>query len=161
MTSGITHIKRLVDDPTAELGEIVEKARTVFSVDADTRLDFSHVSTVVPSVMNELEMRWAMGHYGSLTGLRDVDKAIGSLKSGRLYVIAGRPSMGKSAFAFTICLNVASEVPVAFVSLEMPEHDLIMRALSGEAMVPYSHIETNTMTPYERAKVDAAINLPG
>jgi len=157
ITTGMGHIKQLLEDPSAELGEVVEKARSVFNVEADTRRDFGHVKTIMPSVLNELEMRWAMGHYGSLTGLRDVDRAIGGYEAGHLYVIAGRPSMGKTAFAFTMCLNIASESPVAFISLEMPEHDIILRALSSESMVPYSNIKHNTMSEYQTKKMSEAV----
>lgn len=155
--TGITVIREAIENPGADLADVVEEARKVFTVEADTRRDFAHIGSIMPSMLNELEMRWAMGHYGSSTGLRDVDKAIGGFEAGHLYVIAGRPSMGKTAFAFTICLHMAAESPVAFVSLEMPEHDILMRAIASEAVVPYSNIKHNTMSEYQRNKMAEAV----
>lgn len=66
------------------------------------------------------------------TGLTDLDKALhGGLLPGRLYVLGGRPAMGKSALAGTVGSHLAAEqVPTAYLSQEMPEEELTGRTLA-------------------------------
>ena len=64
---------------------------------------------------------------GHETGLIDLDKKLGRLRPQSLYVIAGRPSMGKSALALNIAEHIADEVPVLFFSLEMSGEDNQLR----------------------------------
>jgi replicative DNA helicase len=74
---------------------------------------------------------------GLPTGFVDLDEKTSGLQSGDLIVVAGRPSMGKTAF----CLNVAQYVgiekgePVAIFSLEMSKEQLVLRMLCSEAEV--------------------------
>jgi len=68
---------------------------------------------------------------GVSTGFIDIDRFTGGLRPGELTVIAGRPAMGKSAFAGNVAQQVAATRPVLFVSLEMSEDDVIDRVLSS------------------------------
>ena len=71
-----------------------------------------------------------------LTGLVDVDKQLGGLAPGSVIVVAGRPSMGKSAFVQTIACNVAEEGKVvAFFSLEMSAREVAIRFLSMRGQI--------------------------
>ena len=66
------------------------------------------------------------------TGLIDVDRIISGMGAGDLVVLAGRPSMGKSAAASTIAANVAKKgKKVAIFSLEMSREELAQRWLAG------------------------------
>ena len=74
---------------------------------------------------------------GIPTGFRDLDERTSGFQPGDLIVVAGRPSMGKTAF----CLNIAQHVgierkqPVAIFSLEMTKEQLVTRMLCSEARV--------------------------
>jgi replicative DNA helicase len=74
---------------------------------------------------------------GVPTGFDDVDKLTSGLQKSELIIVAGRPSMGKTAFAINIAQNAAIEigVPVAIFSLEMSKEQLAIRMLSSEARV--------------------------
>lgn len=79
---------------------------------------------------------------GCTTGLRDVDKWLGGLHPSDLLIIAGRPSMGKTALATCIAFNAAianlernEGGQVAFFSLEMSAEQLAMRLLAQEAAI--------------------------
>jgi replicative DNA helicase len=74
---------------------------------------------------------------GVPTGYDDVDKLTSGLQNSELIIVAGRPSMGKTAFAINIAQNAAIEmgVPVAIFSLEMSKEQLAVRMLSSEARV--------------------------
>lgn len=77
-------------------------------------------------------------------GYSEVDKITGGIKSGELIVIAGRPSMGKTAFAINVGINIAEkayndklnnktsdQTHVSIFSLEMPRKQLLQRIISN------------------------------
>ncbi len=74
---------------------------------------------------------------GVPTGFEKVDDITSGLQKSDLIIIAGRPSMGKTAFALNIAQHVAIETntPVALFSLEMAKEQLALRMLSSEAKV--------------------------
>jgi replicative DNA helicase len=74
------------------------------------------------------------GHLaGHSTGLNDLDNKLGGLQKSNLIILAGRPSMGKTALATNIAWNVArSGTPVLFFSLEMSKSELAMRLMAAE-----------------------------
>lgn len=69
---------------------------------------------------------------GVSTGLSDVDEFIGGLRKGELMVVAGRPSMGKTAFALRIAREVARHSPVLLVSLETSRRTVADRLICLE-----------------------------
>lgn len=78
---------------------------------------------------------------GISTGLIDMDRALGGLHPSDLLILAGRPSMGKTALATNIAFNAAKGgVPVAFFSLEMSSTQLAMRLLGQETGVSSDRI---------------------
>ena len=74
---------------------------------------------------------------GVASGFEKLDELTAGLQKSDLIVIAGRPSMGKTAFALNIAQHAAIQegVPVAIFSLEMAKEQLAMRLLSSEARV--------------------------
>lgn len=70
---------------------------------------------------------------GVSTGFTDLDKLTSGLQAGDLVVVAGRPSMGKTAFSVNIAEHVAihNQLPVAIFSMEMGGAQLVMRMLSS------------------------------
>jgi replicative DNA helicase len=102
-----------------------------------------------------LEARMKGQRRGLPTGLRNLDRFLtgGGLHPGQVFVLAGRPSTGKSALAFTVALNVAKAgTPVGFVSLEMSGQELAERALDGLSRVPLESISPEAM-PVGRDRV--------
>lgn len=74
---------------------------------------------------------------GVATGYNDLDKLTSGLQNSDLIIVAGRPSMGKTAFALNMAQNAAigTDIPVAIFSLEMSKEQLSMRMLASEAKV--------------------------
>jgi replicative DNA helicase len=85
------------------------------------------------------------GIVGNRTGLTQLDAKLGGLQPGKVYVIAGRPGMGKSAFAMNIAEHVAiiEQQHVAVFNFEMDPADLTARMVSSIAKVN-GHRLTNT-----------------
>jgi len=74
---------------------------------------------------------------GVPTGFTDLDRLTSGLQNSDLIIIAGRPSMGKTAFSMNIAQNVATmkdnPVPVGIFSMEMSKEQLVTRLLSSES----------------------------
>ena len=82
------------------------------------------------------------GIVGVPTGLTDIDDRLGGLHKSDLIIIAGRPSMGKTALATNIAFNAASKLQesgkkstVAFFSLEMSSEQLSTRILAEQSRI--------------------------
>ena len=77
---------------------------------------------------------------GAATGLVDLDRLLGGLHASDLVILAGRPSMGKTALATNIAYNAAARADdgarVAFFSLEMSAEQLATRLLAEQTDIP-------------------------
>jgi replicative DNA helicase len=88
--------------------------------------------------------------YIAFTGLIDLDKHIGGFSAGDLVVVAGRPSMGKTAFALQLARNnLIKGVPVGFVSLETKSERIYLRHLSAESNINSLRIRSGEFTSRE------------
>ncbi|MDD5173865.1 MAG: replicative DNA helicase [Candidatus Omnitrophota bacterium] len=85
---------------------------------------------------------------GLATGFRDLDMKTAGLQPSDLIVIAGRPSMGKSALAACIVehAGVVDKKPVAFFSLEMSKEQLVQRMLCSHARVDAHKVRTGFLS---------------
>jgi len=80
---------------------------------------------------------------GVPTGYGDLDRLTAGLQAADLIVVAGRPSMGKTAFSLNIATNAAfTGTGVAVFSLEMAKEQLVLRMLCSEARVDNSKIRS-------------------
>jgi len=87
---------------------------------------------------------------GVSTGLPDLDQKTGPMEPGQLWVVAGRPAMGKSALALQIAVAVATAGwGVAIMSLEMSRVELAKRQLSANSGVFGDKIRDGRVTDYD------------
>ncbi len=136
-----------------EYSEILDQAETlVFSVaEEDTRIQHQYKQ------INEL-LTGALDHIGELssaknpitglpTGFIDLDKKTAGLQSSDLIIIAGRPSMGKTALAINIAehLCIHEQKSVAIFSLEMAAEQLAIRMLASLGNINQQHIRTGRL----------------
>ncbi|MFC6659331.1 replicative DNA helicase [Deinococcus multiflagellatus] len=101
-----------------------------------TRFDsgLERVGDTVRAVLEQAAQ--GTGPNGAPTGLKDLDELMGGLEPGRLYVLAARPAMGKTAAAFQMAVHVARvRGRVLGFSLEMPTEEITARLLCSEARV--------------------------
>jgi replicative DNA helicase len=120
------------------------------------------------------------GVTGIETGFRELDRMCAGFHPGDLYIVAGRPGMGKTSFVLNLAVNIASprnaaadgeerdfEAPaeqagygVLFCSLEMPREQLAARLLASEARVDVSGIRSGRLQREDWSKLtSAAANL--
>ena len=96
---------------------------------------------------------------GLKTGLNDFDKKIGGLHRSDLIIVAGRPSMGKTAFATNIASNICNnkkstkKTNVLFFSLEMSSEQLATRILSEISKISSEGIRTGNLSKNEFEKL--------
>ena len=103
--------------------------------------------------MATLAMKSDQGIVGVPTGLTDLDEKLGGLHKSDLVIIAGRPSMGKTALATNIAYYAAKKIhdnnektSVAFFSLEMSSEQLSTRILSEQARIQSNDIRRGKAT---------------
>ena len=97
------------------------------------------ISNAVKQAIDEIEAAFEGGGRvsGLSTGLPSVDHVTGGLHSGDVFVLAGRPSMGKTSLAMSVVEHVALTLnkPVGVASMEMPATALTKRMISSQADV--------------------------
>ena len=106
--------------------------------------------------MATLAMQNDQGIVGVPTGLTDLDEKLGGLHKSDLVILAGRPSMGKTALATNIAYNAAQNIlkrqeksSIAFFSLEMSSEQLSTRILSEQARIKSDDIRRGKVTEEE------------
>ena len=106
--------------------------------------------------MATLAMQSDQGIVGVPTGLTDLDEKLGGLHKSDLVILAGRPSMGKTALATNIAFNASKHILsrqekscVAFFSLEMSSEQLSTRILSEQARIKSDDIRRGKVTEEE------------
>jgi len=112
--------------------------------DRKIRPSFHRVGEIVIDSMKQVEQLYERREMvtGVPTGFKDLDKKTAGLQAGDLIIVAGRPSMGKTAFALNLAQYAAleAEVGVAVFSLEMSKEQLVLRMLCSEARVDQSRV---------------------
>ncbi|MCK9463101.1 MAG: replicative DNA helicase [Proteobacteria bacterium] len=103
---------------------------------------YTHISRVLKKTFEDMEL--AAGRKGEVTGMpsgfAELDRLTAGFQAGDLVIVAGRPSMGKTALALNMAFNAAKEtgVPTLVFSLEMSKEQLVRRMLSSEGRVDAS-----------------------
>lgn len=146
------------DDPRKTLGKVEQR---VFEA-ARERATGGLVSTAdsIWDAMEDLE-RWQKaggGIVGVPTGLHDLDRKTSGMHPGDLTVLAGRPSMGKTALALCVVLNVSVRGgdTVAVFSLEMSKEQLVHRMLAIVARLDLAKMRRGKMEPRDFERMNQA-----
>lgn len=134
---------------------------TIFSI-TEGRLHSSYylIKDIVKKSIEDIEK--FQEHRDLVTGVPthyvDLDKLTAGFQKSDLIIIAGRPSMGKTAFALNIARNSALEsgIPVGIFSLEMSKEQLAMRLLCSESRVDSHKIRTGFLSQQECVKMITA-----
>jgi replicative DNA helicase len=147
-----------------------EAERAIFTATQARGLQgFAPLSDVVRSSLEVIEKRFKQKGMvaGVPTGFKKLDQYTTGLQPGDLIIVAGRPSMGKTAFALNMAANAAMEggVCTAVFSLEMSKEQLGLRLLSSEARVSGSKIRSGFLSynqdfPALTAAADRLLNTP-
>jgi replicative DNA helicase len=135
-------------EEAGDVDEILEAAESaIFKISENKiRQDFHPMEELVKTSIEKVEQLYHKKEAitGTPTGFHDLDKMTAGFQPSDLIIIAGRPSMGKTAFALNIAQNAAIDhgVPVAIFSLEMSRDQLALRMLCSEARINAQNVRT-------------------
>jgi replicative DNA helicase len=128
--NSITEVGHVLDDAEQAIFEISENK---------IKPSFFPLKDIIKDSFKTIEKLYEKKQLitGVPTGYEELDKLTSGFQQSDLVIIAGRPSMGKTALAINVAQNAAieMEVPVAIFSLEMSKEQLAIRMLSSEARV--------------------------
>ena len=140
-----------------EVRDVLDRAENrIFQLtDRKVRKDIHRLRDLTTPVIEELQRLHSLktNITGLPTGLRDLDEMTGGFQAGELIVVAGRPSMGKTAFCLNIADHAACEAghAVAVFSLEMSKEQVVLRMLCSRAEMNLKDLRTGYF-PAERWK---------
>lgn len=129
------------DKAPSELLALAEKR--LAEIAGNDRDDSKTVKQIVPEIMKNLEYRWTNRGkvFGIPTGFEDLDEATTGIHPGELWIIAGRPGMGKSAFGANVIEQAASMGKIGrFFSTEMDQEQVVERMLAAHSRVAFSRM---------------------
>ena len=146
-----------------DVGEILDAAeQTIFSITQDRlRGGFMPIEGILHDTFKNLDR--IASNPGSVTGvasgLIDLDEITSGFQKGDLVIIAGRPSMGKTALALSVMRNAAIDfkVPVGMFSLEMANHQLAQRLLCAEGRVDSHLVRTGKLPKNQWKNLSLAV----
>ncbi|HEY3433231.1 MAG TPA: replicative DNA helicase [Rhodocyclaceae bacterium] len=149
-------VKDLLDEAEQKVFEIAEAGNK-------NTQGFVAMPEVLGEVVERIQMLYDRDDpsevTGTPTGYVDLDKMTSGLQPGDMIVIAGRPSMGKTAFALNIAeyVGVEQKLPVAIFSLEMSGPQLAMRFLSSVGRLDQHKLRTGKLGDEEWDKMTVAL----
>lgn len=158
----IEKISNLAYDNSLSLENIFDQAEhLLFDVtQKKTNLGLLPASEVLLETFLDLEKRSKQGQLiGVPSGFFDLDLVTQGFQKSDLIIIAGRPSMGKTAFALNIARNAADlqPFPVVVFSLEMSRNQIIYRFLSNESGISNSKLRSGIIKSNEWRLISKAI----
>lgn len=152
-------IAALCYEEAGEVDELLEQAESaIFEISqAKIRQAFHPLRTVLKQSIKRVEDLYERKELvtGVPTGFTELDRLTAGFQPADLVVIAGRPSMGKTAFALNVAQHAAIEhgTPVAIFSLEMSKEQLALRMLCSVAHVDANNVRTGFLNEKDWPKL--------
>jgi len=149
-------VGQLLDEAESKVMEIAESG-------ARGQQGFVHMSQLVTQVMERVDQLYSRENPSDITGIPtgfdDLDQMTSGLQEGDLIIVAGRPSMGKTAFSLNIGENVAlnTGLPVAVFSMEMSGAQLAARMLGSIARIDQHKLRTGRLSDEDWSRLTTAL----
>src|SRR6266487_4641912 len=150
-----------------EVGQLLDEAESkVFQIaeaGARTRQGFIEIQPLLTQVMERIDLLYHKDNPSDITGVptgfADLDRWTSGLQPGDLIIIAGRPSMGKTALALNIAEHVAVEnkLPVAVFSMEMSGSQLALRMLGSIGRLDQHKLRTGRLSDDDWNRLTTAV----
>jgi replicative DNA helicase len=148
--------RELLDEAEAKVFEIGEAG-------ARSRQGFQELPPLLTEVVERIDQLYSQGGQSDVTGIAtgfaDLDRQTSGLQPGDLVIVAGRPSMGKTAFALNVAEHVALELklPVAVFSMEMSGAQLAMRLIGSVGRLDQHKLRTGRLEDDEWRRLTHAV----
>ncbi|WP_188564265.1 replicative DNA helicase [Undibacterium terreum] len=149
-------VKQMLDDAESKIFAIAEEG-------ARGAQGFTAIQPLLTQVVERIDELYNRDHTSDITGVptgfADLDRMTSGLQPGDLIIVAGRPSMGKTAFSINIGENVAidSGLPVAVFSMEMGGAQLAMRMLGSVGRLDQHRLRTGRLIDEDWPRLTHAI----
>ncbi|MBI5107748.1 MAG: replicative DNA helicase [Rhodocyclales bacterium] len=149
-------VKTLLDEAEQKIFQIAEAGNR-------NNAGFVAIQPLLGEVVERMESLLARDSQSDITGVAtgfvDLDRMTSGLQPGDMIVVAGRPAMGKTAFALNIAeyVGVEQRLPVAIFSLEMSGPQLATRFLSSVGRIDQSKLRTGRLTDDEWDRMTVAL----
>lgn len=148
-------------DTATELATVLDRAeQKVFQLTQDRpEGGLTPICETLVQAFNSIEsLHQAQELPGIHSGFYDLDGMTSGFQPSDLIILAGRPSMGKTALGLNIARNIAAENrPVAIFSLEMSKEQLTQRLLAGEAQIDSNRLRSGRITQQDFEPLGEAI----
>ncbi len=147
-------IDGLVDDAEQAIFEIAR---------SKSDQSFTALKRIIPGAFETVEQLFKRKEQitGVPTGFHELDKMTAGLQPSDLIILAGRPSMGKTALAMNIAQNTAllDKTGVAIFSLEMSKEQLAMRLLCSAGHIDSQRVRTGKLHDNDWPKLSRAVGM--
>jgi replicative DNA helicase len=150
-------------DAAQLLDEAERKVFEIAEAGSKGKQGFLPMPPLLTEVVERIETLYARDNTsdvtGTATGFADLDRKTSGLHPGDLVIIAGRPSMGKTALAINIAENVAmdSKLPVAIFSMEMGATQLVMRMIGSVGKLNQQDLRTGKLQDDDWGRLTQAL----
>ncbi len=150
------HVGQLLDEAESKVMEIAESG-------SRGRQGFTDINQLLTQVMERVDFLYSRDNPSDITGIptgyAELDNMTSGLQEGDLIIIAGRPSMGKTAFALNIGENIGvqSGLPVAVFSMEMAGTQLAARMLGSIGRIDQHKLRTARLTDQDWSQLTDAV----
>lgn len=145
-------ITRLANDVNAETDDLLQLIDSRLGKLAESSAKKA-AKTLKDIALNAMDRLTSPREEGFRMGYGELDDMTLGMKPGQVTVIAGRPGCGKSAFVLNICRKVAQYQGVLFCSIEMPEDELLDRAIVSDLKVSLAELRPMARDDESRAAV--------
>ena len=148
-----------------DIDTLVDEAEQAIFEIARNKSDqsFTPLRSIVPEAFKTVELLYSRKEQitGVPTGFTDLDKMTAGLQPSDLIILAGRPSMGKTAFAMNIAQNASifQNTGTAVFSLEMSKEQLTMRLLCSTGLVDSQRVRTVKLHNEDWPKLSRAVGM--
>lgn len=163
LINNATKIVSLCYESEGNIDEVVDSAEKFIFEVSDRKAhggSYIHLKEIIQDSIETIDNLYQKKAHvtGVPTGYIDFDIKTAGLQASDLIVIAGRPSMGKSAFALGIAEYVGAieKIPVAIFSLEMSKEQLVQRMLCAHAKVDAHKVRTGYLAASDWPRLTAA-----
>ena len=162
LINGATHIISQSYEATGEVDQFLDQSEKIIFDVAQRRIrqSFFSMKDIVRHSYKMIEKLVERNEpvTGVPTGYPELDHMTAGLQPADLVIVAGRPSMGKTAFALCIAAHAAlhKKIPCAIFSLEMSKEQLVQRMLCMEARIDASKLRSGHLTESDWPKLTRA-----
>ncbi len=148
--------QQLLDEAESRIFQIAEGGKR-------SSEGFQDIKVLLPQVADRIDQLFQRDHQSDVTGIptgfSDLDSMTSGFQPGDLIIVAGRPSMGKTAFSLNIAENVALDTnkAVAVFSMEMAATQLAMRMIGSVGRLDQHRMRTGRLEDEDWVRLTTAL----